>query len=148
MVGTQQVTCIVSAEETGGAYSLFEVVIPPRDPGPPPHTHSVEDELFYVLEGEHVLVIDGQEMRGGPGAWMMAPRHRPHAFRNDGDTPSRVLVVASPGGFEKFFEACGEPMSEEEIAPTPPTQTHLQKILDTMPQFGMTVHLPPPPGSA
>src|SRR5690554_6519261 len=126
-VGSLRVTCLLTAEETGGAYSLFEIITPPHDPGPPPHTHTLEDEAFYVLEGEHIVVIDGQEMRGGPGAWMIAPRHKPHGFRNDSDTPTRVLMIASPGGFEKFFEACGEPASADGALPGPPSDAQIQK---------------------
>src|SRR5688572_38567 len=39
-----------TAAETGGSFSLWELVIPPGS-GPPPHTHHREDEAFYVLSG-------------------------------------------------------------------------------------------------
>jgi quercetin dioxygenase-like cupin family protein len=44
-------TCKVTSRQTGGAYSLFEVVTQSGD-GPPPHVQHREDEAFYVLEGE------------------------------------------------------------------------------------------------
>ncbi len=44
----------VTSHQTGGAYSLFEVVPRPGD-GPPPHVQHREDEAFYVLEGEYEL---------------------------------------------------------------------------------------------
>lgn len=141
IVGSLRVTCLLTSEETGGAYSLFEIITPPHDPGPPPHTHTLEDEAFYVLEGEHAVVIDGRIARGGPGAWMFAPRNKPHSFSNDGDTPSRVLMFASPGGFEKFFEACGIPATGPGLPDTPPTQAQIDKILEEMPRFGMTAHV-------
>ncbi len=139
IVGSLRITCLMTSEETGGAYSLFEIVTPARDGGPPPHTHTMEDEAFYVLEGELTVTIDGRELRGGPGSWMFAPRHRPHGFRNDGDVPCRMLMMASPGGFEKFFEACGVP---ETSAPADgPTEAQIRKILEEMPRYGMTAHV-------
>ncbi len=141
IVGTLRVTCLLTSEETDGAYSLFEVVTPPHDQGPPPHTHTREDEAFYVLEGEHVVVVGGREVRGGPGTWMFAPRSVPHGFRNDGDVPSRVLMIASPGGFEKFFEACGVPAMSSDEPLAPPSEEQIRRILEEMPRFGMTPHL-------
>ena len=38
-------TLLLSAEETGGAYSLFDFEVPPGR-GSPPHIHSREDESF------------------------------------------------------------------------------------------------------
>lgn len=45
------VTVKVNAEDTGGAYSVFEDMIPPGA-GRSPHTHTKEDETIFVLEGE------------------------------------------------------------------------------------------------
>ena len=41
----------VNGVDSGGAYMMFEAEVPPA-PGPPPHLHTREDEMFYVLEGE------------------------------------------------------------------------------------------------
>jgi mannose-6-phosphate isomerase-like protein (cupin superfamily) len=41
------------ASETGQQFSLWESIVPPGA-GAPPHTHTREDEAFYVLSG-HVL---------------------------------------------------------------------------------------------
>ena len=46
------VTYKTTSEQTGGAYSLFEVTTQPGT-GPPPHVQHLEDESFYVLEGEY-----------------------------------------------------------------------------------------------
>jgi len=42
-----QVLCKVNGEETGGAYSLLEVLR--TGEGPPQHIHKAGDEAFYVL---------------------------------------------------------------------------------------------------
>src|SRR6188474_825703 len=62
-------TIKASGEDTGGAYTLIEVLVPPQS-GPPPHVHSREDEAFYIIEGEFEVHIDNQRVTAGPGAWV------------------------------------------------------------------------------
>jgi mannose-6-phosphate isomerase-like protein (cupin superfamily) len=98
-----EVTILVraSGESTGGALSVFEEVPPMADT--PRHVHSNEDELFYVLEGEHVIEVGDREFRAGPGATVFAPRGVPHAQRRVAAGEGRLLVLTTPGGFDGFF---------------------------------------------
>jgi quercetin dioxygenase-like cupin family protein len=43
-------TNLADKHETNGAFTLVEATLVPGNE-PPPHVHSREDELFYVLEG-------------------------------------------------------------------------------------------------
>jgi mannose-6-phosphate isomerase-like protein (cupin superfamily) len=90
-----------SAEATGGAFSLFEEVPPLADT--PRHVHEKEDELFYVLEGEHVFQVGEEEHPVGPGGLVFVPRGIPHAQRRVIPGQGRQLVLTAPGGFEGFF---------------------------------------------
>ena len=38
----------------------------------------------------------------------MTSRGVVHTFKNAGDQPSRMLISATPSGFEKFFARCAE----------------------------------------
>jgi mannose-6-phosphate isomerase-like protein (cupin superfamily) len=67
-----------SAECTGGAFSIVEEIDPLDTPR---HVHEREDELFFVLEGEHVFEIGDEEFRIGPGGTAFGPRGVPHAQR-------------------------------------------------------------------
>jgi quercetin dioxygenase-like cupin family protein len=58
-------TIKASGKDTGGAFTLIEVMVPPLS-GPPPHVHRREDEAFYVLEGEFEVQIDNQRLTAGP----------------------------------------------------------------------------------
>ncbi len=89
-----------SAESTGGAFSIVEEIDPLDTP---PHVHAHEDELFQVLEGEHVFTVGGDELRVGPGGVVFAPRGVPHAQRRVVPRVGRVAVHCSPAGFEGFF---------------------------------------------
>lgn len=91
----------VTSKASGGAFSLFEEVPPLLDT--PLHVHSEEDELFYVLEGQHVYRVGDEEYAVGPGGLVFAPRGIPHSQRRVVSGEGRQLVVTTPGGFEGFF---------------------------------------------
>ena len=74
----------------------MEETTPPQG-GPPPHIHHLEDELIYVLEGEVELLVGERTIRETAGASAYAPRGILHTFKNVGTSPSRVLVVFTPG---------------------------------------------------
>ena len=98
-----EVTILVraTAESTGGAYFLFEESPPMADT--PLHVHEHEDELFYVLEGEHVFRVGDDEYRVGPGGLVFAPRGIPHSQSRATPGQGRELVLTAPAGLEGFF---------------------------------------------
>lgn len=94
-----------TAAETGGSFSLWEDVVPPGA-GAPPHTHTLEDEAFYILSGELLIEFEGESAprRIGPGGFFYGPRHRRHAYRNISSQPVRMLVLCTPScGLEQMF---------------------------------------------
>lgn len=91
----------VSAEDSGGAMTVIEEAEPISDT--PLHVHSREHELFYIVEGEHIITLGQQEHRLGPGDAIFAPRGVPHAQRRVEPGVGRELVAFIPGGFEQFF---------------------------------------------
>jgi mannose-6-phosphate isomerase-like protein (cupin superfamily) len=89
-----------SADSKGGAFSIIEE----RDPlDTPMHVHRNEDELFVVLEGEHVFQCGEEEFQVGPGGVVFAPRNVPHGHRRVVPRTGRFLTLVSPAGFENFF---------------------------------------------
>jgi mannose-6-phosphate isomerase-like protein (cupin superfamily) len=96
----------VSAEDSGGEMTALEEVEPMSDT--PLHVHANEDELFYIVEGEHIIALGEREHRLGPGDAIFAPRGVPHAQRRVEPGVGRELVVLTPGGFERFFRELAE----------------------------------------
>jgi mannose-6-phosphate isomerase-like protein (cupin superfamily) len=105
----------IPSEATGGTFTLFEEIPPMVDT--PPHVHEREDELFYVLEGEHVIEVGDEEFRAGPGGFVFAPRGVPHAQRRVVPGVGRLLVQTSPGGFEGFFRALADAHAAGTLGP-------------------------------
>src|SRR4051812_27562615 len=89
----------VRGEQTGGALTALENVIPPGQ-GPPLHAHADEDEAWYVLAGELEFRLDEDLHRAPTGSFVFVPRGTPHCFVNVGEEPARVLVLFTPSGME------------------------------------------------
>ncbi|MGE0007512.1 MAG: cupin domain-containing protein [Parvibaculaceae bacterium] len=126
-----------TAAETGGSFSLWEAVFPPGE-GPPPHTHSREDEAFYVLEGEFVFDFEGAEgsRRLGPGGFFFGARGRRHGLRNAGETPGRLLILSAPSvGLDEMFA--------EIDAAGARRRPDLATIMAITARYGVTVEPPP-----
>jgi quercetin dioxygenase-like cupin family protein len=99
--------------------------------GPPPHSHSKEDETFIVLDGEFELLMDGKWHPLTRGEASFALRGSVHTFRNSGKTMGRLMIVVTPGGFEKFLEEVGG------YSPA----TDMAKIIEISDHYGITYHL-------
>lgn len=93
---------ILKTGDSGGAISVVDSVSPPKS-GPPRHIHYEADETFVVLTGDILFWLEGEELTRGPGETMFIPRGKEHTFQVISDTPSRHLVILTPGGFEGFF---------------------------------------------
>ena len=92
-----------TGEDTEGHFAFTEGIVPPQQ-GVPEHIHHLEDEAFYILEGEFEIQCDGEFFEAGPGSFALLPKGLPHRFQNVSKRPGRILCVQSPSGVEEFFE--------------------------------------------
>jgi mannose-6-phosphate isomerase-like protein (cupin superfamily) len=104
-----------SAATTRGAFTVIEEIPPMVDT--PPHVHEKEDEMFYVLEGEHVVQCGDEEFHLGPGGVVFLPRGVPHSQRRVVPGQGRLLVLTSPAGFEGFFRQLAEAERDGTLGP-------------------------------
>jgi mannose-6-phosphate isomerase-like protein (cupin superfamily) len=91
------------AAGTNGSMSVMEITLPAGQ-GPGLHTHSREDEVWYVLEGVFRFKAGDQLFQVSAGGMAFGPRGTPHAFQNTGEAEGRLLVITAPAGLEQFFE--------------------------------------------
>src|SRR5829696_3540508 len=82
------ITHKVTTESFGGAFTIIEVGLPPREMIPP-HTHSREDECAFVLEGEMTFDVGGEIVVAPVGSFVRKTRGVYHAFCNTGTKPNR-----------------------------------------------------------
>lgn len=134
------VTLKMVGNDTDGAFLLGEEFSPPGG-GPPPHIHHREDEMFCVLEGEYEFLVGERTIRAGARSVVYGPRNLPHAFKNVGTTPARMLAFVTPAGFEGFLEEVGEEATEQSSSPSF-GQEEIELLLATAPKYGIEM-LPP-----
>ncbi len=91
-----------ASEDSGGAFSGLELTITPGSLVVP-HTHSREDEVTFVIEGEIGARIGDHIVKAPAGSYVFKPRNVPHTFWNPGQRNARTLELISPPGFDGYF---------------------------------------------
>ena len=127
-----------TAQITNGAFGLIEHWEAPVGFAAPYHTHHREDESFYVLEGEMAFVCGGQWRKAGPGTFVYGPREIPHGFKVIGDSPARMLLMCTPGGFEGFVLEQATPIDQ------PPSPPDMASLMTLAARYGIDIHGPLP----
>jgi cupin domain len=101
--------------QTDGVFTLLEAGEPPNF-GPPMHIHHGIAEAFYVLDGEYIIFLDGNESRCPAGSFIFIPPEVPHGFRV-GDVSSRKLNLYLPGRMVGYFDDLSAAMEKGEADP-------------------------------
>ena len=57
------------------------------------HIHDGSEELYVILEGHGVALLDDEEHAVGPGDYLMLRNQGCHGLRNDAEAPIRLLCV-------------------------------------------------------
>jgi quercetin dioxygenase-like cupin family protein len=91
---------LASADDTGGAFEVFEMTAL-RDSGPPPHAHPWS-ESYSIIEGTVDVRIGDKSFSGSAGSFFQIPAGTFHSHRITSDR-ARMIVVTSPSGATDFF---------------------------------------------
>jgi quercetin dioxygenase-like cupin family protein len=114
----------------GSRMGCFEMRLPPGSNVPPPHSHTANEELVFVLDGVLRYTVDGVTRDLGPGDTMSTPAGSVHSFSNPHTGPARALVVNTPdigiGYFREMAAIVG--------AGAPPDKA---RLLATMQAYGL-----------
>jgi quercetin dioxygenase-like cupin family protein len=135
-------TFLLDAGTTEGRVSVVEALAQ-QGSEPPPHVHSREDEIFYLLDGRAEFTRGEETVEGGPGDLIFLPRGVPHGFRLLTPT-GRALILLTPAGFEEAFKEFSEPATSLELPPLAPP-ADLGRMMSVFGEYGITF-LGPPPG--
>jgi hypothetical protein len=122
-------------------YAIVEDVAP-RGKTTPLHVHDTFDEIFYVIDGELLVHIDGTDHSAPAGGVAAIPRGLPHAFLVVSET-ARFLGFATPGDvFERFLREGGDVPTAPD-APPPPLD--IERVRAAGERTGAMRVLGPPP---
>ena len=117
-IGGAQARLVVHAtgRQTGQACSIAEHIWEPGDAGGF-HVHLLEDEAFFIIEGEVTVRMpdDGKTFTAGPGELIWHPRGRKHNYEVSASGRVRLLQILVPGTnlVPHFFRAIAEGRADD-----------------------------------
>jgi quercetin dioxygenase-like cupin family protein len=128
-------------DSTGGQLAILEHA-GPRGYSSPLHLHNVDEETFFILDGDVRVEVGDRAFSAGPGAVAFLPRQLPHAFVVT-SREARFLTLHMPSGFDEFTLAAGAPADYPFREPTmePPDPVALAA---TAASYGIEILGPPP----
>jgi len=136
-----QITFLITGEQTGGAYFMAEVTVRSGG-GNPPHIHHREEEMFYLQQGTLAIHVGGKTVNASAGDFVRLPREVVHSFQNTGNEDAKVLLVSSPAGLERFFEEGFYPAADWPDAMPAMNDEFLSRLLTAAAKCGLEF-LPP-----
>lgn len=128
-IGQLQIRYLIDGTATGGM-GIFELTVPPNSPVPPPHSHTLNEECVYVLEGVLRCSVDGIVRDLTPGECGVSPRGSVHHFSNPYTDTARALVVLTPDIGAQYFRDVGTIVN----AGGPPDR---DKLIGVMSRYGL-----------
>jgi mannose-6-phosphate isomerase-like protein (cupin superfamily) len=133
-------TAKATAAVTENQFALVEAVAF-QATEPPLHIHHREDEAWYVIDGKMTLYVADDVLEATAGCFVFAPRGIPHNFTVDIE-PTRVLVFASPAGFEHFALELGQP-AYDDVPPVSLAMPSPEVLGSVAERYGIEVVGPP-----
>jgi mannose-6-phosphate isomerase-like protein (cupin superfamily) len=101
-----QIWIRADTDQTGGAFNLFEILLP-AEFETPLHIHYAEDVALHVLEGALDIFWGTEEIQAQAGSFFFQPRGTPHGLRARGTKTVRLTYMTIPAGLDRFVIAHG-----------------------------------------
>jgi quercetin dioxygenase-like cupin family protein len=120
---------LVEGSASGSAFEMF-VVDGDLGSGPPPHAHPWL-EAYYVIEGNVLVEIDGEQSIAEPGTSAVVQAGHVHRFEITTST-ARFIVATDGGEASTFFRDLSA------NAPGAPTPDNLPQIIEVAKRNGLT----------
>jgi DNA-binding transcriptional MerR regulator len=134
------VDCKVSAKDTAGAMSVFELA-----GGWPRHSHADQDEWVYIVDGQFEFIVGEKRFRAGVGESVFLPRRVSHVWSPLGH--GKVINVYQPAGkMEDFFRVLAnfqEAPTREEVINKTYTEEQTVALNRLFASYGMDLLGPP-----
>lgn len=89
-------------KDTNGALSISEYTGYTKG-GPPLHIHPFQDEVFIILEGEHLFQVGEDKHHLKAGDTIFLPRTVPHTFAQITEKGKMFFLFQPSGKMENFF---------------------------------------------
>jgi len=136
-------TWLVGSEQTGGKFSILETTIR-KGMEPPPHTHSLESETYYITEGAMKFEVGNETFAGKAGDCVYLPAGIKHEFKLESEIVKCIILI-EPGGLEKFFLEFSIPAQELALPPPPdgpPSPELARRFVESLARYGVNMPIP------
>lgn len=140
-VGQLRIRYLIDGSQSAGL-GMFEITVPPGSNVPPPHSHTNNEEIVYVLEGRLRYSVGSDTRDLGPGQCMRTPKGSVHGFSNPFDGMARALITMGPDIGPKYFDEVASVIN----AGGPPDKDALVAVMS---RYGLVLGVPqsPQPGA-
>lgn len=138
-VGQIEIRYLMDGSVTGAGVGMFEMTVPPGARVPPPHSHSRNEEVVYVLDGVLRYTVDDETRDLAAGQRMYTPRGSVHGFSNPYNRPAHALIILTPDIGAAYFREIAD-IANAPGGPNP------AKMTETMTRYGLVL-APLKPGS-
>lgn len=98
---------IAEGKDTDNRFSLMETVLKPGQ-GAPYHTHTREDEAFFILEGEVTFYLPDKSITANKEDFISCPPGATRGFHNNTNKVARMLLFYSSAGVEEMTVRDGQ----------------------------------------
>jgi quercetin dioxygenase-like cupin family protein len=138
-IGQLGIRYVVDGTRTGASSGMFELTVGPGAKVPPPHSHTHNEEIVYVLEGVLRYAVDGEQRDLKPGEHMRTPRGSVHGFSNPHQETARALIVLTPDIGAQYFR-------DVAAVATRPGGPNPAAMVEVMTRYGLVLAPPRPAG--
>jgi hypothetical protein len=124
--------------ETEGRQALSRIVVN-RGSEPPAHTHSREDESYFIIKGSIRYTIGDQVITVNEGEFVYLPKDVPHSFAIQTEQ-AEVLMWLSPAGLDQWFWDNSVPAPDGAPLPSPagPPPAHvIEHFVTSLREYGV-----------
>lgn len=140
-IGQLEIRYLMDGTLNGAGSGMFELTVPPGAGVPPAHSHSDNEEIVYVLEGQLRYWVDDETKDLQPGERMYTPRGSVHAFSNPHERTARALIILTPDIGAQYFRDIAEVVSAAG-GPDP------KRMAAVMTRYGLVLAPATPPAPA
>ena len=110
------INMLLSNTENEGKLTVYEFNLPPLSPGSPPHTHTLEDEYFFVVGGALCVLAGDDVVQLNAGDFAALTRGNTHMFWNGSEEPVKLIMATTGSSFESFMESVAPALAEAKPA--------------------------------
>lgn len=125
----------VPGAATDGRLGVVEMRIEGGWAGPPDHVHHRIDHVWWVVDGELDVTVDGVRHRVSSGDCVFVPAGVAHGFSTGDTSGARLLQVDTPQSLDGYFDELADAFPAGST-PDPATIGSIMRRHDTHPVSG------------